>query len=62
MDQKDLIPVDKLDALADCTSKLLAQGIITVITAEQMRAALETLAKPENLDEQATLQEGNEEA
>jgi len=62
VDQKDLIPVDKLDALADCTSKLLAQGIITVITAEQMRAALEALAKPENLDEQATLQEGNEEA
>ena len=39
VDQKDLIPVDKLEALADCISKLLAQGIITGITAEQIRTA-----------------------
>jgi len=32
------------------------------IRLDEMAAALETLAKPENLDEQATLQEGNEEA
>ena len=43
--------MDKLDALADCTSKLLAQGVITGITVEQMHAALETLAKPEATDD-----------